>query len=297
MEGIFTALATPFTTEDQIDLQSFKNLLELQKNAKVHGVVPCGTTGESPTLTLEEKKELIRTCLKELQGTGIKVIAGTGSNSTQDTIEFSKWASSEGVDGILVVTPYYNKPTQEGLKKHFLSVAEQVNCEVMPYNVPGRTAVCMSPETICDLAQHPKITSLKEATADLTFMGQVVSQLSKNHQKLSLLSGDDPTFLPFLAAGGNGIVSVASNIIPDVLVKIYHEWNEGNFNVAQKTFNEYFELFKNLFIESNPIPVKYALEKKGICSQRVRLPLTPLAQKSQLVLDQILSQTNLKTGK
>ena len=171
--GVFTALVTPFHADGSLDRDSFLKILRDQKEGGVHGVIPCGTTGESPTLSIEEKKQLMTWTLQEMKGSGIRVFAGTGSNSTEDSIALSKWASEQGVDGVLIVAPYYNKPSQAGLIRHFRAVADAVACEVMLYNVPGRTGVGMTAETIVELAAHPRIRSLKEATGNVAFASEI----------------------------------------------------------------------------------------------------------------------------
>src|SRR5687768_9022909 len=205
MRGIWTALVTPFNDKNELDLDAYKRILRDQKDAGVTGVIPCGTTGESPTLTEAEKKVLIQTALEELKGSQVKVYAGTGSNDTAQTVAFSKWASDQGVDGLLIVTPYYNKPTQAGLKAHFRAVADAVSCEVMLYNVPGRTGVSLTSDTIAELAEHPRITSIKEATGNPAFTSEIQAALAKAGQKLLIFSGDDATFLPLLSVGADGV--------------------------------------------------------------------------------------------
>ena len=228
MKGVFTALISPFLSDGSLDLPSYRKILEDQAAAKVTGVVPCGTTGESPTLSSSEKQTLIKTALEVLKGTGIKVLAGTGANNTAETIQLSKWASDQGVDGLLVVTPYYNKPSQAGMIEHFHAVANAVNCELMLYNVPGRTGVSLSPETISKLAEHPRIRSLKEATGDVALTCEILDVLGKKKQKLDILSGDDATYLPLLSIGAVGVVSVASNLFPREMVALQNAMAAGS---------------------------------------------------------------------
>jgi 4-hydroxy-tetrahydrodipicolinate synthase len=179
MKGVYTALVTPFDSHGALDLKAFRKILDDQIDAKVAGVIPCGTTGETPTLSVEEKQKLIHLSVEACRGTGVKVLAGTGTNNTEETVSFSKWASDQGVDGILVVTPYYNKPSQAGLVDHFLAVAREVSCEIMLYNVPGRTGVSLSTQSICDLAEHPRITSLKEASGSVPFTSEILDCIRK----------------------------------------------------------------------------------------------------------------------
>ncbi|MEO5969184.1 MAG: dihydrodipicolinate synthase family protein, partial [Bdellovibrionia bacterium] len=194
MRGVWTALVTPFNQNYELDLPAYRRILQDQKAAKVTGVIPCGTTGECPTLSSDERKSLISIALQELKGSGIKVFAGTGTNDTRESIELSTWASLQGVDGVLIVTPYYNKPSQAGLEAHFNKIAEAVQCEVMIYNVPGRTGVSLTAETILSLARNPKIRSLKEATGNVAFTSEIIDTLSQAGVSMDILSGDDATF-------------------------------------------------------------------------------------------------------
>jgi 4-hydroxy-tetrahydrodipicolinate synthase len=296
MRGVFTALVTPFDSRNELDLAAFKRILEDQRDAGVAGVIPCGTTGETPTLSTDEKKKLIRTTLDTLKGSGIKVFAGTGSNDTAKTIELSRWAAEQGVDGLLIVTPYYNKPTQAGLENHFRAVADAVTCPIMLYNVPGRTGVSLTPETIVKLSSHPRITSLKEATGNVTFTSEVLDQLAVAGRKMDVLSGDDGIFLPMLAAGASGVVSVASNLFPRAMIAIQKHFESGNVAEAQRTHLRYYPLFRDLFIESNPVPVKHAMMFAGLCEQPVRSPLAPLSPASVEKLQASLRRCGVEKG-
>ena len=186
----------------------------------------------------------------------MKVLAGTGGNSTSETVEFSRWASQHGVDGILVVTPYYNKPSQAGLIEHFLAVAQAVTCEVIClYNVPGRTGVSLTAESVCTLAEHPRIRSIKEATGNVSFTSEILDCLGRHGRKIDILSGDDATYLPLLSVGAVGVVSVASNLFPRAMVKIQKSVDAGDFASARAVHQSYFPLFRDLFVESNPVPI------------------------------------------
>jgi 4-hydroxy-tetrahydrodipicolinate synthase len=285
MQGIWTALITPFTSKNEIDLVAFRRILRNQKEAGVAGVVPCGTTGESPTLSLDEKKLLITTALEELKGSSVEVMAGSGTNDTRESIEFSRWVSEQGVRGILVVTPYYNKPSQAGLISHYQRIADSVHCEVVLYNVPGRTGVSLSAESIAQLSRHPRIRSVKEASGNIAFASEIIDQLDLNSSQLDLLSGDDATFLPFLAAGGVGAISVASNLFPRAMIQLWQKMRNQQVTEALKIHQKYYPLFRDLFIESNPVPIKYAMEKAGWCQSHVRSPLAPLMESSRQKLD------------
>lgn len=296
MQGVYTALITPFNKRNEIDLDAFKRLLCDQAEAHVSGVIPCGTTGESPTLTREEKKTLIQTCVSVLQGSGVKVLAGTGSNSTAETIEFSRWASDQGVDGLLVVTPYYNKPSQAGLLSHFRQVADAVSCEVMLYNVPGRTGVSLTPETLCELSTHPRITSLKEATGNVTLTSEIIDTLHAKGRKIDILGGDDATFLPLLSVGAVGVVSVASNLFPRAMIALQKAFQSGRIEEAQAIHQRFYPLFRDLFIESNPVPIKTAMTLTLGCEPYVRAPLQPLSESSAEILKASLDRCGVTAG-
>ena len=297
MRGVFTALVTPFLENGQIDLEAFRRLLKDQAQAGVAGVIPCGTTGESPTLSIDEKKRLISTAIEELKTTRVQVVAGTGSNDTSETIELSRWASEAGAAGVLVVTPYYNKPSQRGLEAHFRAVADAVGCEVMLYNVPGRTGVSLAPETIVKLAEHPRIKSLKEATGNVAFASEVIDQLQQARRPMTLLSGDDATYMPFLAVGGTGVVSVASNLFPRAMVALQSAMDEGRLDDARALHQRYYPLFRDLFVESNPVPVKAALELVGFCQNHVRAPLVGLSDSSRATLSKAMERCGFQPGR
>lgn len=297
MQGVWTALVTPFTDSNEIDLPAFKRILKDQKEAGVSGVVPCGTTGESPTLTQAEKKTLISTTVSELKGTGVKVMAGTGTNNTVETLEMSVWASHQGVDGILVVTPYYNKPSQAGLEAHFLAVANAVTCEVIPYNVPGRTSVSMTAETLVRLSKHPKIRTVKEATGNTAFASEILDLAALNQTGLDILSGDDATYLSLLSVGGAGAISVASNLFPRAMVGIQNAMKAGRPKEALEIHRQFYPLFRDLFLESNPVPIKYAMEYAGWCNARVRPPLAPLLPSNIEKLRMSLNRCGIVSGK
>jgi 4-hydroxy-tetrahydrodipicolinate synthase len=296
MRGVFTALITPLDKNLELDLATFRNILKDQKEAGVAGVIPCGTTGESPTLTSSEKKTLIGTALEELKGSGVRVIAGTGSNNTRETVELSRWASEQGVDGVLIVTPYYNKPTQPGLDAHFRAVADQIDCEVMLYNVPGRTGVSLTPETVVKLANHAKIRSLKEATGNVAFTSEILDQLATAGARLDILSGDDATYLPLLAVGAVGVVSVASNLFPRAMVGIQKAIEAGDLAHARDLHQRFYPLFRDLFIESNPGPIKHAMAQIGFGKPHVRAPLTELTAPSAAKLSQAMQRVGIGSG-
>jgi 4-hydroxy-tetrahydrodipicolinate synthase len=291
MRGVYTALITPFNSKNEIDLPAFKKILEDQRAAGVAGVIPCGTTGETPTLSLEEKKQLIVTAIETLRGRGVKVIAGTGTNDTAETIEFSRWASEHKADGILVVTPYYNKPSQAGLEAHFRAVADAVDCEVILYNVPGRTGVSLTAPTVAQLFKHPNNRTNTEATANVAFTSEIL-----DHAQIDVLSGDDATYLPLLSIGAVGVISVASNLFPRAMVAIQKAMDAGNVAEARAIHQKFYPLFRDLFVDSNPVPIKYAMEHAGFCQARVRAPLAPLSPAHTEVLKTSLARCGITNG-
>jgi 4-hydroxy-tetrahydrodipicolinate synthase len=241
-------------------------------------------------LTEDEKHTLIRTAVSELKGSGVKVFAGTGTNDTRETVEISKWASDNGVDGLLIVTPYYNKPTQAGLLAHYEAAAKEVSCPILLYQVPGRTGVRFTVETVCRLAENPKIAGLKEASSDSAWLSELRGELlKKGRGSFALLSGDDPTYLSYLAVGAIGIVSVASNIMPREMVEMSSAEPARALEIHQK----YSSVFRHLFIEPNPVPVKQAMEWMGKCRADVRLPLTRIESKNEAVLRAALKDSGL----
>ena len=296
MRGVYTALITPFLPDGSIDFAAFERVLEDQRAAGVSGVIPCGTTGETPTLSKNEKKALIQACLKKFKGTAVKVVAGTGSYDTVETVEFSRWASEQGVDGVLVVTPYYNKPSQTGLEAHFRSVADAVKCEVILYNVPGRTGVSLAAATVAALAGHPRIRTIKEATGNVAFTSEIIDALGQKGRSMDILSGDDATFLPLLSVGAAGVISVASNLFPRAMVAIQNAFEQGEVARARDIHNKYYPLFRDLFIESNPVPVKHAMSVAGFCGEGVRAPLAPLSPSSRATLEQALARCEIGKG-
>lgn len=284
-QGVYTAVVTPFQ-KGKIDYKAYSKILEKQRLSGVRGIVPCGTTGESPTLSHAEHKEFLQETIRETKG-ALQVIAGTGSNSTEEAVELTEFACKAGVDGILSVNPYYNKPTQEGLFLHFSMVAKASSRPVMLYNIPGRTGVNLLPETVKRLAELPNIQGIKEATGDLGQMAKVL-QLVPN---IDLLSGDDNLTLPVLSIGGKGVVSVVSNAFPKTCHQMVDAYVSGKTEESKKLFYMLLPVFQLAFLETNPIPIKAAMHWLGYCENELRLPMTSLSQSSQaeefkkLVLD------------
>ena len=288
LSGIFTAIITPFKKSGEIDWSSFERLVKTQVENGVDGLVPCGTTGESPTLSHDEHRQVISrvTSWAKKTNSDIIIIAGTGSNSTAEAIELTKAAATEGADYSLQVNPYYNKPTQEGLYQHFTMIADESSIPLILYNIPSRTSVQIELETMTRLSQHKKIAGVKEATGDLNFMTEIMCSVEKN---FTLLSGDDNLLLPILSIGGKGIISVCSNVLPKQICQITRDYLSGHHEVAKEAFHDIFLFCQSMFYETNPIPVKYALSEMGFCENILRLPLTPLSEKFRPIIKKQLS--------
>jgi len=264
--GVYTAIVTPFNTDGSVDYNCLKDLIEKQAAAGVDGIVPVGTTGESPTLDYDEHSRVIDVVIENCAGR-MKVIAGTGANCTREAIELTKRAKDAGADGTLQVTPYYNKPNQEGLYRHFSAVAD-LGLPVVLYNVPGRSGKPISVETIRRLSEHPSIVCVKEAGGSVDRVSAI-----KSCCDIGVLSGDDALTLPMMSVGAQGVISVASNIVPEIMVKIVHSAAEGNWQQAQETHLKYHKLMSDMFLDTNPIPVKCAMAMMGLCQEVYRLPL------------------------
>src|SRR6266571_4358418 len=284
--GTFTALVTPFR-DGAIDTSAFEKLIEAQMAAGITGIVAVGTTGESPTVSPEEREQLIRlsvtTANKRCQ-----VLAGTGSNATHHAVRDTKTAEKLGVDGALLVAPYYNKPSQEGLFRHFKAIAEATSLPIMLYNIPGRCSVDIGPDTVVRLAEScGNIVSIKEASGSVERVGELRRRLPR---EFSIMSGDDSLTLPFMAVGAVGIVSVASNLFPAEVCALVRACESGDFKSAESLHRKMFSVFKDLFIEPNPVPVKTALGWRGAISAEVRLPLCEMAEANQARLRKTLEE-------
>src|SRR5437870_5213445 len=267
--GTFTAVVTPFRNGD-VDFAAFEKLVEAQIAAGITGLVAVGTTGESPTLTHDEKHEVIQRAIKIAKGR-CKVIAGAGTNATRDSIEATKFAEKAGADGALLVAPYYNKPSQEGLFRHFKAIADATKLPIMLYNIPGRCVVDIGPDTVVRLADACRnIVSIKEASGSVERVGELRRRLP---DEFTILSGDDSLTLPFLSVGAAGVVSVATNLFPSEVCALVRPCESGDLKSAGKLHRQLLPLFKDLFIEPNPVPVKTALGWRGAMSGEVRLPL------------------------
>ena len=275
--GTFTALVTPFRKGD-VDPAAFEKLIEAQIGAGIDGVVAVGTTGESPTLSHQEREEVIRRAVT-IANHRCKVLAGTGSNSTAHAIADTKMAEKLGVDGALLVAPYYNKPSQEGLFRHFKAIAAETKLPIMLYNIPGRCGVDIGADTVVRLAETcGNIVSIKEASGSVERVGELRSRLP---EAFTILSGDDSLTLPFMSVGAAGVVSVASNLFPAEVCALVRAFQSGDVKSAQQMQRKMLPIFKDLFIEPNPVPAKTALEWRGAMSAEVRLPLCEMSEANQ----------------
>ena len=278
-KGIATAMVTPMTASG-IDFDALARLIEFQIENGINALIPTGTTGESATLSPEERKEVIRFTLRRVDGR-VPVIAGTGTNDTRFVLDFTRFACDEGADGVLVVTPYYNKSTQGGLIAHYTAVADASDKPVILYNVPSRTGCNLLPETVSVLADHPMICGIKEASGN---MSQVMDLFATCGDRLDIYSGEDGLIQPIMAMGGMGCVSVLSNVMPQEAVALADMMFAGKFQEATALQLKLLPLIHSLFSEVNPIPVKAALSEMGICENYVRLPLVPMTEKNKEIM-------------
>ena len=288
-KGSNVALITPMFDDGAVDYDALNNLIDFHIDAGTSSIVSVGTTGESATVGVKEHLKIIKHTI-QYAARRIPIIAGTGANSTSEAIELTQEAKNLGADACLLVTPYYNKPTQEGLFHHFKLIADSVDIDQILYNVPGRTAVNMSVETTARLSEISNIIGIKDATGDLTIIRELVKSCPED---FLLLTGDDATALDFLLLGGHGGISVTANVTPKELQKVYMTAIAGNAEVARQANKELTNLHQNLFLESNPIPVKWALHKMGLCSKGIRLPLLELSSEFRSVIENDLKELNL----
>ncbi|MCS6937040.1 MAG: 4-hydroxy-tetrahydrodipicolinate synthase [Candidatus Bipolaricaulota bacterium] len=289
LRGSIVALVTPFTAEDRIDRRALQRLVEFQIESGTDAISPCGTTGEAPTLSEGEYEEVIGTVVETVKKR-VPVIAGAGSNNTAKAIQLSKLAEKLGADGILSVGPYYNKPTQEGFYQHFKAIADAVGIPVLLYNVPGRTGANIETKTVLRLAQIENIFGMKEASASLP---QMMELLRSKPEDFRVYSGDDAFALALIACGGDGVVSVAANQIPRAIKELCDAALRGDFVTARQIHYKYLGLMNANFLESNPIPVKCTLAMMGLIEERYRLPLTPPSEETRQRLRQILQELGI----
>ena len=287
-KGVITALITPLR-DGKVDEVAFTRLLERQIAAGIHGVVPMGTTGESASLSLDEHKRVVELCVQVAAGR-IRVIAGAGSSATDKAIELVRFAKTVGADGALVVTPYYNRPSQQGLALHFEAIAEAVQLPVLLYNVPGRTGVDLSNETVARLAAHPNIVGIKDATGDLSRISWMRANING---QFDLISGDDPSYLGYHAHGGVGVISVTSNVAPEGMVALHEAAAAGDYATARDWQDRLIGLHKALFLDNSPSPAKYALSRLQLCSEEVRLPLAPTAEAVKPAIDRAMAEAGI----
>lgn len=284
--GVFTALATPLKGGN-VAYKDLEALVAHQLEGSINGLVPVGTTGESPTLSHDEHIEVVRATVAVADGK-VPVIAGTGSNSTSEAIQLTQKAEAAGADGFLIVAPYYNKPSQEGLFQHFSAIAKTTRKPIVLYSIPSRCGIEISVDTTVRLHEkHPHICCMKAAEGSCEKVTEYVRKLGPN---FSVMSGDDGLTLPFMSTGATGVISVASNLIPAPLAEMVKTANEGDYAAARKTYLKYYPLFKALFLEPNPVPIKYALKQAGIIqSEEVRLPLCGISSQTRSTLDKVLA--------
>lgn len=287
-KGSYTALITPFKN-GAVDEEAFRRIVEWQIAEGTHGLVPVGTTGESPTLSHEEHKRVVELCVETARGR-VPVIAGAGSNSTAEAVDFTRHAKKAGADAVLVVTPYYNKPTQEGLYQHYKAINDAVDIPIIIYNIPGRSVVDMSVATMARLFELKNVAGVKDATANLARVSQ---QRLAMGPEFNQLSGEDVTALAFMAHGGHGCISVASNVAPRLCADFQNACLRGDFKSALALQDRLMPLHDVLFIETNPGPVKYAASRLGLCSAEARLPMVPVSEATKQAVDAVLAKVGL----
>ena len=287
-KGSFTALITPFKN-GKFDETSFRSLIDFQIDSGTHGLVPTGTTGESPTLSHDEHIRIVEVCIEQANNK-VPIIAGTGSNSTDEAIYLTKHAEKAGADAALVVTPYYNKPSQEGLLQHFTGIANSVKIPIVIYNIPGRSVIDMTNETMAKLYKLKNIVGVKDATGDIPRVYSTKNEVGKDY---ILLTGDDSTTLAFMTYGGHGAISVTSNIAPQLCSEFQNLCMDKKFYEASIINDQLMPLHRALFLESSPGPVKYAASVLGLCSEEVRLPVTTISKETKESIDSALRHASL----
>ena len=288
LQGAITAIVTPFK-DGKLDETAYRELIEFQLKGGIKGIVPCGTTGESATLSHEEHKRVVEACVDQVKKR-VPVVAGTGSNNTAEALELTRHAQIAGADYALLITPYYNKPTQEGLYQHFKTIADNTSIPMVVYNVPTRTSVNLLPETVARLADFPNIVAIKEATGDLKQCAKIVELCG---DKITLISGDDFTVLPLLAIGGMGVISVVSNVAPQDMAGMCAAFFKGDLKTAQQLHYKMWPLMEAMFYETNPTPAKTALKMMGKITGEVRQPLCPMSPANEDKLRQVLKKYGL----
>ncbi len=292
-EGALTAMVTPFDEEGRVDEEGLRKNVEFQIRSGIHGLVPVGTTGECSTLSYDEHIRVVEIVV-EAAGGRVPVLAGTGSNSTWEAIMLTKRAKEAGADGALVVVPYYNRPSQAGLYAHFRKIAEEVDIPIVIYNIPSRTGVNILPETVAKLARLKNIVGIKEASGDMEQVRRIIEMVDR--KDFIVTSGNDSDTLEIIRLGGVGVISVASNIVPDRVVGLVEAARRGDWERAERIHSELLPLFKALFIETNPVPVKTAMRWMGMPAGGVRLPLVEMEPENQRRLRQVMVEVGLLAG-
>jgi 4-hydroxy-tetrahydrodipicolinate synthase len=291
VSGVFTALITPFRG-DEVDYEGMRNNIRFQIDQGISGILPLGTTGESPTITHEEKNNIIKLAVEEAKGK-VPVMVGTGSNATNATVRYTKTAKDLGADLALIMTPYYNKPTQEGIYQHFKEVNDAVDIPIFVYNIQSRTGTNITTDTMVKLAALSNIIGVKEASGNINQIGDVIQTIVNSGKEFSVLSGDDGITLPLLSLGGHGVISVVSNLLPARVLAMVQAALNNDFQAAAKIHFELLPLFKGAFIESNPIPIKAAMNLCGMAAGNCRLPITSISAQAEAKLKDILKQMNI----
>ena len=286
-KGSVVAIVTPFNHDGSIDFDSLKQLVEWHIESGTSGILPCGTTGESPTLSHDEHDLVVESVIKFVNKR-IPVLAGAGSNSTAEALRLTKHAEDVGADGALVITPYYNKPTQAGLKAHFTKIASETNIPIVIYNVPGRTGISIAPETVAELAELKNIAAIKEASGSIDQASSILTKCN-----IDLLSGDDALTVPIMSIGGCGVVSVVANIVPEKMAALTNAMMKGNLPVAEQLHRELYSLCKSMFVETNPVPVKAALAIMGKIKEVYRLPMVPMSDSNKRIVENELKKMGM----
>jgi len=290
LKGSFVAIVTPFK-DDKIDEEALKKIVAFHLENGTSGIVPCGSTGESSLLSIEEYLRVIEIVVEEVKGK-LPVLCGTGSNSTSKSIDMIKSASKLGVDGFLTIVPYYNKPTQEGMLAHFGALAESVEQAIVLYNIPGRTGVNMLPATVAALnKKYSNIIGIKEASGNIDQASEIAALTDSD---FSIMSGDDSLTLPLMSIGAKGVISVTANILPSLMAEMCDSFAKGKIEEAKKIHLKLFPLIKTLFLQTNPIPIKYAMHLIGFCNPEPRLPLLPLSEEYREALKKALIEAGIK---
>ncbi|MDY6930680.1 MAG: 4-hydroxy-tetrahydrodipicolinate synthase [Halobacteriota archaeon] len=287
LEGVFAAIVTPFTSDGEIDGEGVKRNIEFVIEGGVTGIVPCGSTGESATLSHAEHKKLIDIAV---DASSVPVLAGTGSNNTWEAADLTKYAEDAGAQAAMLITPYYNKPNRSGLIKHFTEAAKGVDIPIVLYNVPSRTGLNMTPDIVVELSRLGNIVGIKEASSNHS---QITSIIDQTDDDFTLLSGNDDETITIMSLGGKGVISVAANVVPREMRSLVDALKESDLKTAREIHYKLLPLFKALFIETNPIPVKKATELMGLSSSRLRLPLGPISEENEKILSNVLSSMNI----